>query len=119
MTQRAREAKVLVLGGVEAVAYGDIAGGTAGVKITHVPHVKRFRNAHVGSYDGVICLMSEVSHCAVKRVKQVCRRYGIPIYYLRTSGGTHFRCALEDICGGLCPNRGRGESDSGESGAGG
>lgn len=104
LTQRLAEPRVLVLGGVEAVAYKDIS---TGVKISHFPHNKRLKNAHAGSHDAVICLMSEVSHPAVKSAKQVCRRHGIPIYYLRTSGATRFKCELERICGDLCPDRRR------------
>ncbi|MCL5290955.1 MAG: DUF2325 domain-containing protein [Actinobacteria bacterium] len=100
--EQVRKARLLVLGGVEAVAYKEIARD---ISISHFVHNRRFRKAHVGSYDAVVCLTSEVSHPMVNGIKRVCKRYGIPIYYIRTSSGTHFKCALEKICGDLCPNR--------------
>lgn len=100
--EQVREARLLVLGGVEAVAYKEIMPD---VRISHYPHNKRFKNSRVDSYDAVVCLVNHMSHPTMKSVKQVCRKHGIPIYYLESSSGTRFKCELEKICGKLCPMR--------------
>lgn len=91
--------KVLVLGGVEKVRYKELAGNA---DVSYVPHVKKFRDSDITSFDAVVMLISQMSHAAAKKVKKVANRHNVPIHFLPSSGGTRFKCLLEDICGKNC-----------------
>lgn len=94
--------KYLVLGGIEAVLYERFADHA---DITHVPRVKKFRNADIATVDGVIMLTAQLSHTVVRKVKKTACKNGVPCHYLSSSSATRFKCLLEEICGGSCPRK--------------
>jgi len=102
--------RILVLGGVETVPYQRLA---VGADITYVPNVRKLRNADIASLDGVIMLTSQLSHTVVRRVKKAACKYNVPLHYLPTSGGTRFKCLLEEICGGSCSRKSEISLDKG------